>query len=64
LLSNALKFTAHGGVRIELDVRADEGDRQRLCLAVIDTGIGVSADQQAVLFSPFTQAEASIGRRY
>ncbi|NWE39109.1 transporter substrate-binding domain-containing protein [Pseudomonas yamanorum] len=55
LLSNAIKFTAHGQVR--LSVRVEAGREQLgVRLQVQDSGIGISAEDQESLFSPFTQA--------
>ena len=59
LISNALKFTEHGEVRVTA-ARADEG----LALMVADTGPGIAADRVSVLFDKFTQADASTTRRY
>ncbi len=61
LLSNALKFTEHGAVRllVSCDVAME-----RLVLAVFDSGIGLNDSQQQKLFRPYTQADASITRRY
>lgn len=64
LLSNAIKFTAQGEVTILLDLLDERPGAQRIRLAVCDTGIGIPEDQQARLFSPFIQAEASTTRRY
>jgi PAS domain S-box-containing protein len=58
-LSNAAKFTADGGVRLE----AGWSDG-RLRVAVSDTGIGVSADKIDVLFERFSQADTSTTRLY
>ncbi|WP_109477428.1 transporter substrate-binding domain-containing protein [Paraburkholderia sp. C35] len=64
LLSNALKFTSEGSIRLDVEL-ADEADgRQPIVWRVTDTGIGVSADQLARLFQPFVQAEASTTRRF
>lgn len=60
LLSNAFKFTEAGGVR--LVVRSDGADR--LMIDVIDTGIGIAADQQAGVFEAFQQADGTISRKY
>jgi two-component system, sensor histidine kinase len=59
LLSNAIKFTERGGVKLHL--RAHEG---QLCMAVIDTGIGMDAATQSRLFQRFTQGDDSTSRRY
>jgi len=59
LLDNAIKFTATGGVT--LSVKA-EGDQ--LCLAVTDTGIGIAPERLNAIFDPFTQADASMTRRF
>ncbi|WP_421933751.1 ATP-binding protein [Phenylobacterium sp.] len=63
-VSNALKFTSQGGVT--LTVRQDEAanDCGRLRMEVTDTGIGVTAEQIEQLFERFTQADASVSRRY
>lgn len=58
-LSNAAKFTAEGGVRLEMSW----SDR-RLRVAVSDTGIGVSADKIEALFERFSQADSSTTRLY
>lgn len=59
LLGNAVKFTHSGKVTL----RATASD-DRLRLAVEDTGIGIPADMQALIFEPFTQAEESTTRRF
>ena len=59
-VSNAIKFTERGGVRIEV---APAGNAL-IRLSVIDTGPGITKDVQARLFHPFTQADDSITRRY
>ena len=64
LLSNALKFTEKGHVELRIELLGEESGGQRLRISVIDTGIGISADQLSRLFQPFTQAEASTTRRF
>lgn len=61
LLSNAIKFTQAGQVLVRVDARADTS---RLVISVEDTGIGMSRAQTDRLFRAFSQADASIGRRF
>ncbi|OHS99320.1 ATPase [Tritrichomonas foetus] len=61
LLSNALKFTKEGGITIRLSW-SDRQDSEFCILEVQDTGIGISADQQRVIFERFSQADASTAR--
>jgi GAF domain-containing protein len=62
LLSNACKFTKEGGVALR--VRKVTDGRDWVELAVADTGIGLTAEQQAKLFQDFTQADSLTARRY
>jgi signal transduction histidine kinase len=62
LLSNACKFTKEGEVALRVRKVADGGDWVEL--AVADTGIGLTAEQQAKLFQEFTQADSLTARRY
>ena len=64
LVGNAIKFTAGGEVRLRGRCVPDESGRDWLEVAVIDTGIGIAADALEGLFDPFTQADASITRRF
>ena len=63
LVSNAIKFTHEGGVRITVRAEPD-GDREALVLAVSDTGIGISADWREGIFEAFSQVDASTTRAY
>ncbi len=62
LLSNACKFTKEGEVALRVRKVADGHDWVEL--AVADTGIGLTAEQQAKLFQDFTQADSLTARRY
>jgi signal transduction histidine kinase len=62
LLSNACKFTKEGDVALRVRKVAD--GRGWVELAVADTGIGLTAEQQAKLFQEFTQADSLTARRY
>src|SRR5947208_3429657 len=62
LLSNACKFTKEGEVALRVRKVAD--GRDWVELAVADTGIGLTAEQQAKLFQEFTQADSLTARRY
>jgi GAF domain-containing protein len=62
LLSNACKFTKEG--KVALRVRKVADGRDWVELAVADTGIGLTAEQQAKLFQEFTQADSLTARRY
>jgi signal transduction histidine kinase len=65
LVSNALKFTDHGEVRLSLARR--DGARQgheRFEIVVADSGLGMTPDQQVRLFQSFSQADASTARRF
>jgi GAF domain-containing protein len=62
LLSNACKFTKEGEVALRVRKLAD--GRDWIELTVADTGIGMTAEQQAKLFQDFTQADSLTARRY
>ena len=64
LAGNALKFTETGQVLVSVRQLSCVGGQLRLEFAVQDTGIGISPEQQEQLFQGFTQAEASISRRF
>jgi len=65
LVANAIKFTSEGsvGVFVELSEESSE-DSCRLRFSVLDTGIGISPDKQALIFQRFTQADGSTTRKY
>ncbi|MDX2186053.1 MAG: ATP-binding protein [Opitutaceae bacterium] len=68
LVSNALKFTAHGEVAIEVscadETAPEEGGPVKLQFAVRDTGMGIPEDKQTLLFQPFSQADISTTRKF
>ena len=65
LLSNAVKFTPEeGSIRLSVHLEAAEDDLVTLRFSVKDTGIGISPEQQARLFSSFEQAESSTSRKF
>jgi two-component system, sensor histidine kinase and response regulator len=64
LIGNALKFTDSGEVAVSVSVQAQSHTRITIRFAVRDTGIGIPLTAQAVLFNPFSQADASTTRKY
>ena len=65
LISNAVKFTDHGGVLVTgtLNWRQDGAEGALVSISVQDTGIGLSAADKATLFDEFEQADAAIRRQ-
>jgi|GEM_PF-5598269 len=64
LISNAIKFTEQGGVQISLQADAIDDEQLAFCVSVKDTGIGIRPEDTHYIFDAFTQADASISRRY
>src|SRR5437764_9020595 len=73
LLSNAFKFTHHGQVTLSVEPAAGGWNRENdelnrasevICFAVSDTGIGIPADKQQIIFEAFQQADGSTSRKY
>ena len=64
LINNAVKFTESGEIVIRVGVARLEGDRARLRFEVTDTGVGIPEERQGSLFTPFTQVDDSITRRF
>ena len=63
LISNAVKFTDEGGVKVILHMSA-AGDEPRFAIDVVDNGIGIPADKVEAIFDPFTQADSSTTRKF
>jgi len=64
LVNNAVKFTEQGQVKLTVEVIEQTDSGIELGFSVTDTGIGMTAEQQANLFQAFTQADTSITRNY
>ncbi|MEH2332646.1 response regulator [Nostoc sp.] len=66
LLANAFKFTEQGGVKLQISM-ADEAaqlDKPMIAFAVSDTGIGIPAEKQKIIFEAFQQADGTTSRKY
>ena len=65
LVSNAVKFTEQGQIEIFIDnLPDDREDFSQLQFTIQDTGIGIDPQKQKLLFRPFSQADASVNRKY
>lgn len=64
LISNAIKFTHKGTVKIHAETVRQTSNRLDIHFSIIDTGIGISEQQLQNLFEPFTQADSSTSRKY
>ena len=64
LVGNAIKFTDRGEVTLHISQHGIQDDRVELRCEIHDTGIGISPEQQNLLFKPFSQADASMTRRF
>jgi CheY-like chemotaxis protein len=64
LLSNSLKFTEKGEIRVNCSVLYNGEDSQRLQIQVVDTGIGMSTEYMAHLFDKFSQEDESVTRKF
>ena len=62
-MSNAIKFTPRGHVEIAAELVERRGDEDLLRFSVRDTGVGISAENQKLLFQPFAQVEGKAGSR-
>ncbi len=64
LMSNAVKFSDHGSVRIDVSTKEQKDESVVLKASVTDEGIGIPADRIGELFQPFTQADGSHTRKF
>jgi two-component system sensor histidine kinase/response regulator len=63
-VNNAVKFTERGEIRLNIEMLERTGDKAQLKFSVRDTGIGMTKEQSAKLFQPFTQADMSTTRKH
>src|SRR6185436_19982238 len=63
-VNNAVKFTERGEIRVEMEQIERTGEKVQLKFSVRDTGIGMTREQAAKLFQPFTQADMSTTRKH
>ena len=63
-VNNAVKFTEHGEIRLEIEQVERTGEKVQLKFSVRDSGIGMTKEQSAKLFQPFTQADMSTTRKH
>jgi signal transduction histidine kinase/ActR/RegA family two-component response regulator len=64
LVSNALKFTDKGFIKISFDEKLNANGEKNICIRVADSGIGIAKDKINVIFEEFEQADSSITRKY
>ncbi|MDZ8081136.1 MAG: response regulator [Nostoc sp. DcaGUA01] len=66
LLANAFKFTEQGGVKLQISMVTETAPAERpmIAFAVSDTGIGIPAEKQRIIFEAFQQADGTTSRRY
>ncbi|MEH2407685.1 response regulator [Nostoc sp.] len=66
LLANAFKFTEGGGVNLQISMSSEAGevDNSMIAFAVSDTGIGIPAEKQKIIFEAFQQADGTTSRKY
>lgn len=64
LLDNAIKFTDHGGIGVQVESRTTVAGGPSIAFAISDTGVGIPPEKIDDIFRPFTQADASVAQRY
>ena len=64
LLGNAIKFTVQGEVQLKVSLLHIQNQWQNLLFEITDTGVGIAADQQMLIFDSFTQVDNTSTRRF
>jgi two-component system, sensor histidine kinase and response regulator len=64
LVNNSVKFTEQGEIRLRIELLERTGEKVQLKFSVCDTGIGMTKEQAAKLFQPFSQADMSTSRKH
>ncbi len=64
LVGNAIKFTERGEVQIQASLYDETDTTATIAISIRDTGIGITPENQRILFQPFTQVDASTTRKY
>jgi hypothetical protein len=64
LVGNAIKFTTQGEVVVRTELQSETPTQATILFSVTDTGIGITPEEQAKLFKPFSQVDASTTRKY
>ena len=63
LVSNSIKFTSEGAIEIRAELLERAGGKDRVCISIHDTGVGVSPENLALLFQPFSQGDSDTARQ-
>ena len=64
LVGNAIKFTEHGEISVDVQQEDSQEGQVELHFRVRDSGVGIPREQQSLIFEPFTQADSSTTRKY
>ncbi|NHQ86514.1 response regulator [Iodobacter sp. HSC-16F04] len=64
LIENAVKFTSEGKIELIVDLESEDENELNVKFSIVDTGVGISKEQQAQLFQAFTQADTSATRKF
>jgi PAS domain S-box-containing protein len=64
LVGNSLKFTQKGEIEVSVNIESREAGQVKLRFSVRDTGVGIPAEKQQMIFKAFSQADSSITRRF